>query len=264
MSWIEAIILGIVQGFTEFLPVSSSGHLVLLQKIFNVEEGALSFSIALHFATLIAVVVVYREKIFAMLRSPFSKLPVYIVIGTVPIAIIGLLFHDLIESFFETGATLGVGFIFTGLVLMYADSAGEKRKTIEDMKVKDPLIIGTAQAIAMLPAVSRSGMTISGALMLGIERKTTADYAFLLSIPAILAAAAKDLYKVIKTGESALNTIGVLPVALGMLFAAVSGFIAVKAMISLIQRGKLRYFSYYLWGLGALVLLDQLVFHVFF
>ena len=128
MSWIEAIILGIVQGFTEFLPVSSSGHLVLLQKIFNVEEGALSFSIALHFATLIAVVVVYREKILSMLRKPFSKLPVYIIIGTVPIAIAGLLFHDLIESFFETGATLGVGFIFTGLVLMYAESTGEKER----------------------------------------------------------------------------------------------------------------------------------------
>jgi undecaprenyl-diphosphatase len=264
MSIIEAIILGIVQGFTEFLPVSSSGHLVLLQRIFNVEEGALSFSIALHFATLIAVVVVYRNKIFSMLRNPFSKLPVYIVIGTIPIAIIGLLFHDLIESLFETGATLGVGFIFTGLILMYAESAGRKNREIEDMKVKDPLIIGTAQAIAMLPAVSRSGMTISGALMLGIERKTAADYAFLLSIPAILAAVAKDLYKVIKTGESSLTAVGTLPVALGILFAAISGFIAVKGMINLIQKGRLRYFSYYLWGLGALVLLDQLVLHVFF
>ena len=264
MSIIEAIILGIVQGFTEFLPVSSSGHLVLLQRIFNVEEGALSFSIALHFATLIAVVVVYRNKIFSMLRNPFSKLPVYIVIGTIPKAIIGLLFHDLIESLFETGASLGVGFIFTGLILMYAESAGRKNREIEDMKVKDPLIIGTAQAIAMLPAVSRAGMTISGALMLGIERKTAADYAFLLSIPAILAAVAKDLYKVIKTGESSLTAVGTLPVALGMLFAAISGFIAVKGMINLIQKGRLRYFSYYLWGLGALVLLDQLVLHVFF
>jgi undecaprenyl-diphosphatase len=264
MSIIEAIILGIVQGFTEFLPVSSSGHLVLLQKIFNVEEGALSFSIALHFATLIAVVVVYWKKILSMIRNPFSKLTVYIVIGTIPIAVIGLLFHDLIESFFETGATLGVGFIFTGLVLLYAESAGKKNRSIEDMKIKDPLIIGTAQAIAMLPAVSRSGMTVSGALLLGIERKAAADYAFLLSIPAILAAVAKDLYEVIKTGEIALAAIGFLPVALGMLFAAVSGFIAVKAMINLVQKGKLRYFSYYLWVIGALVLLDQLVFHIFF
>jgi len=264
MSIIEAIILGIVQGFTEFLPVSSSGHLVLLQKIFNVEEGALSFSIALHFATLIAVIVVYWKKILSMIRNPFSKLPVYVVIGTIPIAIIGLLFHDLVESFFETGATLGVGFIFTGLVLIYAESAGKKNRIIEDMKIKDPLIIGTAQAVAILPAVSRSGMTISGALMMGIERKTAADYAFLLSIPAILAAVAKDLYGVIKTGESALAAVGFLPAALGMLFAAISGFIAVKAMINLVQKGKLRYFSYYLWVLGALVLLDQLVFHIFF
>lgn len=264
MSILKAIILGIVQGFTEFLPVSSSGHLVLLQKIFNIDEGALTFDIALHLATLIAVIVVYRKRIFEMVKNPFSKLPVYIVVGTIPIAVFGLLLNDIIESFFETGATLGLGFIFTGLILMYADSTGEKKRKLEQMNIKDPLLIGTSQAVAMLPAVSRSGMTISTALALGIERKTAADFSFLLSIPAILGAVVVDTYKMIKTGENALAAIGTAPLAFGMLFAAISGFIAVKSMINLIQKQKLKYFSYYLWIIGALVLLDQLFMHVFF
>mgnify|MGYP000887915651 CR=1 FL=1 len=264
MSVIEAIILGIVQGLTEFLPVSSSGHLVLLQKIFKIEEGAMSFDIALHLATLIAVLVVYRSKILEIIRNPFSKLPVYIVIGTIPVAVFGILLKDIIESFFETGATLGTGFIFTGIILMYADSTRDRKRTIEQMNIKDPLLIGTSQAVAMLPAVSRSGMTVSAALALGIERKTAADFSFLLSIPAILGAVAVDIYDIVKTGESGISQIGTIPLALGMIFAAVSGFIAVKTMINLIQKQKLRYFSYYLWIIGVLVLADQLFLHIFF
>lgn len=264
MSVIEAIILGIVQGFAEFLPVSSSGHLVLLQNIFGIEEGALTFDIALHLATLAAVIVIYRKRLIEILRHPLSKLPVYIVLGTIPIGILGLLFNDLIERFFETGATLGVGFIFTGIILMLAENIGKKERTLEQMKVRDPLLIGTAQAVAMLPAVSRSGMTVSSALALGIERKTAADFSFLLSIPAILAAVVLDTYKMLKTGENALASIGAAPLAAGMMAAAVCGFFAIKAMLKLIQNRKLKYFSWYLWGIGALVLLDQLVFHIFF
>ena len=264
MSFFEAIFLGILQGFSEFLPISSSGHLVLFQKILDIKEGALSFDIALHLATLVAVVTIYWKKIIEMIRRPFSKLTMYIVLGTIPIGILGLLFNDLIESFFESGATLGVGFIFTGIVLMYADKLEKKSRDFSELTVKDPLIIGTAQAVAMLPAVSRSGMTISAALSLGIERKTAADFSFLLSIPAILAAVVLDLYKMLQSGDSTLTAIGTAPVAIGMLFAAVSGFIAVKAMLKLINNKKLYYFSYYLWGLGGLILLDQLVLHRFF
>ncbi len=264
MSFLEAIFLGIVQGFSEFLPISSSGHLVLFQKILKIQEGALSFDIALHVATLVAVVVVYWKKIVEIVRQPFSKLPMYIVLGTIPTAIFGFLFKDWIESFFESGATLGLGFIFTGIVLMYADKIGKKTRDFSELKVKDPLLIGTAQAVAMLPAVSRSGMTISSALALGIERKTAADFSFLLSIPAILGAVVLDLYDIIQTGENTLASIGVVPVAIGMLFAAISGFIAVKAMLKLISSKKLYYFSYYLWAIGGLVLLDQLVLHRFF
>lgn len=264
MSVLEAILLGIIQGLTEFLPVSSSGHLVLFQKIFNTGEASLLFDIALHIATLAAVMVVYRKKIMEMLRRPFSKLPLYIVLGTVPIGIVGLFFKDWIDSFFETGATLGAGFVFTGLVLMYADTVGKKQRGLEQMNVKDPLLIGTAQAVAILPAVSRSGMTVSSAIMLGIDRKTAADFSFLLSIPAILASAVMGIYDMVSTGENTLAVIGAGPLVAGMVFAALSGFFAVKFMINIIQKKKLRYFSYYLWAIGALVLLDQLVLNIVF
>jgi len=263
MSIFEAIILGIVQGFSEFLPISSSGHLVLLQKIFGIEEGALTFNIALHLATLVAVLVVYWKKLLEIIKKPFAKLPVYLVLGTIPIGILGLLFNDMIERFFETGVTLGFGFLFTGIILMLAENAGKKERSMEEMKVSDPLLIGTAQAVAMLPAVSRSGMTISSALALGIERKTAADFSFLLSIPAILAAVVLDGYKMIKSGENTLTSIGIGPTLIGMVFAAVAGFFAVKVMIRLIQNRRLKYFSWYLWVLGALVLLDQFVLHIF-
>jgi undecaprenyl-diphosphatase len=264
MSVFEAILLGIVQGFAEFLPISSSGHLVLLQKIFNIREGALTFDIALHLATLVAVVFIYRGKIVEIIKRPFSKLPLYIVLGTIPIGILGLLFKDLVESLFETGATLGAGFIFTGIILILAENAGKKERSLDQMKVKDPLLIGTAQAVAMLPAVSRSGMTISTSLALGIDRKTAADFSFLLSIPAILAAVVMDVYDIIQTGENTLASIGAGPLVLGMIFAAVSGFFAVKVMIKMIQNRKLKVFSWYLWVLGALILLDQLVLHIVF
>ena len=264
MSIFEAILLGILQVFAEFLPISSSGHLVLFQKIFSIEEGALTFDIALHLATLVAVLAVYWKKVVEIIKKPFSKLPMYIVLGTIPICIFGILLKYCIDCFFETGATLGVGFIFTGLILMYAETAGKKARTFEQMNVKDPLVIGTAQAVAMLPAVSRSGMTISAALALGIDRATAADFSFLLSIPAILASAAVSVYEMMKTGENTLANIGTAPLVFGMLIAAICGFIAVKAMIKMIQNRKLRYFFYYLWILGAFVLLDQLVLHIFF
>ena len=147
---------------------------------------------------------------------------------------------------------------------MYADIAGKKSRTIEQMNLADPLLIGTSQAVAMLPAVSRSGMTISAALALGIERRTAADFSFILSIPAILGAVAVDIYDIAKTGESGFAGIGTAPLVTGMIFAAISGFFAVKFMINLIQKQKLKYFSYYLWIIGALVLADQLFLHIFF
>ena len=262
MTIFQSIILGLLQGIAEFLPISSSGHLVLFQQIFGLNEGVLSFDIALHFATLVSVCIVYRNRIVEMIKKPFSKLPMYIVLGTVPIIILGLLFNDTIEAFFENGVTLGFGFIFTGIMLTYADNAKSQNKKIEAMKPFDAIFIGLMQAVAMLPAVSRSGMTISGGLMRGLNKKFAADFAFLLSIPGILGAAVLDLYKMLKSAES-FATVGTLPLIIGMLMSGISGYIAIRVMIRIVEKKKLKYFAWYVFALGVLVLLDQFVFNIF-
>ncbi len=262
MNIFEAFILGIVQGLTEFLPISSSGHLVLLQNIFGIEEGALTFTIAVHLATLIAIFVVFRKDIISVIKKPFGRLPLLVVVGTIPTVAIALLLKDFFENIFASGATLGVEFIFTGLILWYAESVKTKDKGLEKTTYADAALIGLAQGVAILPAVSRSGLTIAGALFRGLNREFAARFSFLLSIPAILGAAALDGYKVLKnTGATALD---VGPLFVGMIAAAVSGYFAIKSMLKILSKGSLRNFSLYVFILGGLIILDQLVFKMFF
>jgi len=261
MTVIEAVVLGIIQGLTEFLPVSSSGHLVLFQQLFGIGgDIALSFDVALHVGTLLAVFVVYRNKVWEMLRHPFSKLPVYIVLGTIPTVIIALIFKDAVESYFASGSLLGPGFILTGLVLIGAEKIGTGKKDLDKMKISDSLLVGTGQGLALLPGVSRSGMTITAGLALGLERGFAADYAFLLSIPAILGGAVLDLMDVVKGETSSIESIGTVPLIAGVLAAAITGFLAIKVMISTVKKMKLKYFAWYVIALGAFVIIARLFF----
>lgn len=258
MNIFEGIFLGLVQGLTEFLPVSSSGHLVLFQRLFGITEGVLTFDIAVHLATLAAVISIFRKDILQMIKKPFGKLALLVIAGTVPTAVIGVAFNDLFDKLFETGASLGIEFILTGVVLLYADSVRTRNKGLDRMKFPDAVFIGTAQGLAILPAVSRSGLTITGALARGLDRQFAARFSFLVSIPAILGAAAKDCYQVVNRGEGLNLGVEPLVLAAGMAAAAVSGYFAVKFMLRLLAKGRLRVFSYYVFVLGALVLADQL------
>lgn len=261
MTVIEAVVLGIIQGLTEFLPVSSSGHLVLFQQLFGIGgDIALTFDVALHVGTLLAVFVVYRKKIWEMIRHPFSKLPVYVVLGTVPTVIIALLFKDAIESYYASGSLLGPGFLFTGLVLLGAERIGTGRKELEEMKLTDSLLIGAAQGLALLPGVSRSGMTITSGLALGLERGFAADYAFLLSIPAILGGAFLDVLDVIKGESAAIENIGTVQLVAGIAAAAVTGFLAIKVMLSAVKNMKLKYFAWYVLALGTVIIIARIFF----
>lgn len=264
MNSIQAIILGIVQGLAEFLPVSSSGHLVLLQRIFGIEEGVLTFDVAVHIATLAAVIYIYRSDIAKIIRNPFGKLPVLIVVSTIPTVIIGFAFRDFFENMFKTGASLGIGFIFTGLIIWYADSVKKTSKGLNKTTYIDAVIIGIAQGIAIFPAVSRSGLTISGALFRGLRREFTAKYILLLSIPSILGAAVLDLFDITKTINSGQSAVDFFPVLLGMAAAAVSGYIAIRFLLKVLKKGKLKIFSYYVFALGILVILEQLFIGRFF
>lgn len=261
MNIFQAIVLGIVQGLTEFLPVSSSGHLVLFQQMFGIEgEMVVTFDVALHVGTLLAVFTVYWKRIWEMIRHPFSKLPVYLVLGTIPTVIIALLFKDAIEGYYASGSLLGPGFVFTGLVLIGAEKIGNGRKELEHMKLADSLLIGAGQGLALMPGVSRSGMTITTGLALGLDRGFAADYAFLLSIPAILGGAFLDVLDVVRGDTTAVASIGIVPLVVGVAVAAVTGFLAIKVMLAAVKKMKLKYFAWYVMVLGILIIIAQLFF----
>jgi undecaprenyl-diphosphatase len=265
MTILNAIILGIIQGLTEFLPVSSSGHLVLFQRLFGLREGMLTFDIAVHIATLFAVVAVFWRDTIQLIKKPFSKLMFMLIAGTIPTAIIGFALKDVFEKLFESGKTLGIEFIGTGIVLLLCERVKTKGKDINTMSWIDSALIGVLQGAAILPAVSRSGLTIAGALFRGFDRSFAAKFSFLLSIPAILGGAVVDLPKAMKviTDKSAA---GIEPMAIiaGMLCAGIFGFISVKWMIRILSRGTLRPFAYYVFLIGILVLLEQVFYGHYF
>lgn len=261
MTLIQAILLGIIQGMTEFLPISSSGHLVLFQKIFRVTEPTLTFGIVVHLGTLAAVFAVFWKDIVSLLRKPFQKLTYLIIAGTIPTAIIGVLFKDFFEKVFRSGSTLGFEFIITGIVLYFADSFNRGRKGIEETNYLDAAFIGLMQGAAILPAVSRSGLTISGALFRDMDRDFAARFSFLLSIPAILGAAVFDMKDVLEIGVENLDS---MSLGAGFIFSAIFGYISIKYMINILKKGKMRYFSYYVFAIGGLVIIDQFLIHVFF
>lgn len=264
MTNIQAFILGLVQGLAEFLPISSSGHLVLFQRLFGLDEGVITFDIALHFATLIPVIIVLRKEILEILKKPFGKLPLLILTAIIPTFIMGVFFKDMFDKLVVSGRSLGLGFIFTGLVLMYAESVKNRNKGIEKTKYTDALFIGIAQGIAILPAVSRSGLTIAGGLFRGLNKEFAMKISFLISVPVILGAATKDAYDIFKDGNMAGLGIDLLPLIIGMVTAGIAGYAAIKFMLNLFSKVSLKYFSYYVFVLGGIVLVDQLFFGKFF
>jgi undecaprenyl-diphosphatase len=265
MRIIEALILGAVQGITEFLPVSSSGHLVLLQQIFRISEPVLLFDTMVHIGTLVAVFVVLWKDIWAILRRPLQAMTGFLVLGTIPTVIVALVWKDAIEAAFFSAAYLGFAFLFTALVLLTCEFLAGRANRLRPagaMGWLDALIIGIFQAIAIIPGVSRSGMTLSGALSRRLDRNFAARFSFLLSIPAILGALVLQIKDVL-SGES-IGGIGMGPIIAGTAAAAVVGFFAVKLMLKIVRERSLRGFAVYVAILGVLVLIDQNISHFFF
>ncbi|NJD02536.1 MAG: undecaprenyl-diphosphate phosphatase [Ruminiclostridium sp.] len=264
MTEIQGFILGLIQGFTEFLPVSSSGHLVLFQKIFGLSEGTFTFDIAVHLATLIGVIIVLKKEVAEVIRRPFSKLSMLVVAGTIPTVIIAAVFYGILKKSFEAETTLGIEFIFTGLVLWFAESIRSKNKGLTQTTYTDAAVMGVAQAVAILPAVSRSGLTLAGALMRGLNREFALKLSFMMSIPAILMGAAKDGYDILKDGSAGAANVEILPLLIGFVAAGISGYLAIKFMLRIFSKTSLKVFSYYVFALGILILSDQLFFHLLF
>ncbi len=262
MTLFQSVFLGLVQGVTEFLPVSSSGHLVLLQKLFGISGPTLTFDILVHFGTLLAVLLVFREEIWAMIRRPFSRLTLTVVVGSMVSGLIGIAFKDSFEVLFASGKTLGIEFIATGLALLVAENWGHGRRTLEMVTFPDAAVVGLLQGLAILPAVSRSGLTITGALLRGLDRKAAAKFSFLLSAPIILGANLLELKDLI-SAPSPWAGDWVLLLA-GTIAAAIAGYLAIRFMLSLIERSSLRGFAWYVIFLGVVIIGEQLVFHRLF
>jgi undecaprenyl-diphosphatase len=255
MDILEAIVLGVIQGLTEFLPVSSSGHLELAKAILgdtSVPEESLTFTVVLHFATALSTLVIFRKEVVEIFKGLFQfkwnnefKFSLKIIISMIPAVIVGLLFEKQLESFFG-GKILLVGcmLLLTALLLLLADKA---KNTKKEVSFWNAVLIGVSQAIAMLPGISRSGATISTSVLLGVDRTRAAKFSFLMVVPLIFGKIGKDVL----SGDLNLQSSDMIPITAGFIAAFLAGLLACKWMISLVKKSKLSYFSIYCAIVGS-------------
>lgn len=243
---LKYIFIGFIQGITEFLPVSSSGHIVLFADLFNLDNLIL-ISVVAHIGTLFAVIFCYREKIFSLVRHPFNKTNLNLIIATIPTVLIVLIFNRFIEDNFST-KTLIWGFLFSAIALIIADL---KRTGNKPIKKSSALYMGLAQGIAILPGISRSGSTLVCGLLAGVEKNEALDFSFLMSIPIILASAVYEGIKLFKL-QLTINWLGIFVV---MISSFIFGIISIKIMLKIVKKNKLYYFAIYLIVLSLILLL---------
>lgn len=274
MDIIQSIIIGLVQGLTEFLPVSSSAHLIFIQELLGVKAN-LAFDVLLHLGTLVAVISYFWRDILQMIiaffsslvdfvkgrfiseikKNQYKKLTWYVIIATIPVGIIGYLFNSSIESLF-TGISIPAFFLLiTGCILYFSQRMNSGEINLKNMSWKEAIIVGCGQACALLPGLSRSGTTIATGLFLGLDKEFAAKFSFILSIPAILGAAVYELKDVSFSGNVEL-TVWII----GFLVAAISGYLAIKFLLKLIKERSLDVFAYYCWIVGAIILVGSLAF----
>lgn len=263
MGYIEAIILGIIQGLTEFLPVSSSGHLELAKAILGdtaVPKESLTFTVVLHFATALSTIIIFRKEIAQIFKGLFQfknneefQFSLKIVLSMIPAVVIGLVFEEQLEVFFS-GQILLVGamLLVTAILLLLADRA---KTTEQNVSYASALIIGVSQAIAMLPGISRSGATISTSVLLRIDRTKAARFSFLMVVPLIVGKIAKDILG----GDLLVENSQMMPMLAGFVAAFLAGLIACKWMLALVKNSKLYYFSIYCGVVGVVAIVYSLV-----
>ena len=288
MEWWEGILLGLVQGLTEFLPVSSSGHLAIGRELLGVEaSGDLVFEVAVHAATVLSTILVFRKEIWRLLQGLFrfkmndeTDYVLKILVSMIPVFVVGMFFKDYVEALFASLTVVGVALLVTALLLFFSDRVGRKPGAVAEGAVgpdsvsaasspsdSNPvspssfprngiswwqaLVVGVGQALAVIPGLSRSGTTISTGLLCGVKRDLMAQFSFLMVLIPILGEAFLDVVG----GDMAASTVGVLPLALGFLAAFASGLFACKVMIALVRRARLGWFALYCAIVGILVLI---------
>lgn len=235
------MLLAVVQGLTEFLPVSSSGHLVLMEQIFNVKVDMMFMSILMHLGTLIAVVIYYRKKIFYLIKNPFSKTNFYLVLSTIPAGIFVLIFKDFLTNSFN-GALLGFGFLVSSIMLFVADKVSKKYEPNAGFSYKTALLMGVFEAVAVFPGISRSGSTLCAGIFSGADPDEVLDFSFLMSVPIIIAS---TVFEVLDLGAGILK-VNIWFIIVGLILSFVCGLISIKLTINFTKKIKLKYFSIYL------------------
>ena len=263
MDYLTALVLGIVQGLTEFLPVSSSGHLEIIKGIFATDfdpKESLIMTVVLHFATALSTIFIFRKEILQIIIGVFSKksskeriFALNIIVSMIPAAMVGVFFNDIIESLFDGQLFLvGIMLIITGILLFFADKA---KPTNNVISTSQSLLIGIAQAIAILPGISRSGATIATSVILGLDKTSSAKFSFLMVVPLIFGKVAKDLLD----GNIFSEAINLGPLTLGFVTAFFTGLFACKWMISIVKSSKLKYFSYYCFIIAFITIIFKLL-----
>ena len=275
----SAILLGIVQGVAEFLPISSSGHLAILQNLFALSAGEdhLFFDVLLHLGTLISICVCYWSDIVAMVREVFivlrggrradgtpvqgnlgaARLFMMIVVGTLPLFLV-LPINDKVEELYYITPFIGVALLLTGCMLFVSDKMTPGKRTEKNMRFRDALVIGLCQCVATLPGLSRSGTTITAGIATGLDRNFAMKYSFLLSLPAVLGANLLSFIKAL--GEESIDASLITAYLIGMLAAMLSGIAAISLMKLIAKKSKFGWFAYYCWGAGVLTIIFSLIF----
>ena len=279
MNIFQAIILGIVQGLTEFLPVSSSGHLAIIQNLFHINtDGGLLFDVLLHLGTLIAIFLVFWKDIVKLvieffgiigdffrrfsdpdlivLSSAYRKFVLLIIVSTIPTGILGYVGRHFVSYASTTLIIPGIGLIITSVLLFVCDRIGDGRNGIKKISYLNAFEIGMAQGVATIPGISRSGATISVCLMLGIKKETAVKYSFIMSIPAVIGAAILEIKDV---GGMTVNVSTVIAYVVGMIVSAVVGYFAIRFMIGVVRRKRYIYFSIYCMVIGLVAIIGHFV-----
>ena len=268
MELIKAIILGAVQGLTEFLPVSSSGHLVIGSELLHFQEQGVVFDVCLHLGTLLSVFLVFRTELIAMVKAPFQYFSgstdpdvrrfffwdVYVILATLPAVVVGLFFKNYVEAFFGSTVIAYCMLVITGSIMILTQYVPERTQSLNWWK---STLVGCAQALAIMPGLSRSGSTIFAGMLLGIPRETIARFSFIMSIPAIVGAAVlqmSDFFQNPPTSDTATSLIA------GMVMSAVAGYLAIKLLLDVIRKNRLHWFGYYCLLLSSV----GLMYHFFF
>ncbi len=255
----QAIVLGMVQGFAEFLPISSSGHLILLQHWFGVEKGVIFFTVILHLGTLVPIVIVLYKEILALFKKPFTGVR-NLLIATLPAGLVGVIFalaFDLDSLFTENIWLLGVSFLFTAGEMLFSEIRSKKTPLNNAITLKSSIIMGCGQAVGVFPGISRSGSTVTAGTIAGVEKEKNASFTFLMSIPIILAAVL--LQTIDGAFGGSFGTIGVLPLFFGFITATLTGYISITFMMKVIKKANYKWFSLYLILLSIATFITALI-----